>query len=167
MVTGSHRTQIYSHYAEDAWTACLRERDLANLDVDNAPELMGPAGTVTAHSARLVHASGANRSDRGRPILVNVYTAADALPYSNLAQRSTNTGTIVRGKPAVYSRLDPEPCPLPPDFSRFHCCRRDLWRRPVITQPKATWLPAGFTAADATFGDGPSSLPLLGGGTNN
>ena len=30
----SHRTQIYSHYAEDgAWTACLRERDLANLEL--------------------------------------------------------------------------------------------------------------------------------------
>ena len=130
VVRGSHRKQIYSHYAEDgAWAACLRERDLADLDVDNAPELMGPAGTVTAHSARLVHASAANRSDRGRPILVNVYTAADALPYSNLAQRSANTGTIVRGKPAVYSRLDPEPCPLPPDFS------------------------AGFTAENATFGD--------------
>ena len=131
VIPGSHRGQIYSHYTEDGdWAACMQERDLIDLQVERSRALMGPVGTLTVHSARLVHASDPNRSNKSRPILVNVYTAADALPYSNLAQRSTNTGTIVRGAPATYARMDPEPCPLPPDFSK------------------------GFSVENATFSEG-------------
>ena len=79
VVPGSHRKPIFSHYSESGdWAACLREGDLTDLGIDNVPKLTGPAGTITTRHARLVHASAANRSDRGRPILVNVYTAANA-----------------------------------------------------------------------------------------
>ncbi|MCE2492214.1 MAG: phytanoyl-CoA dioxygenase family protein [Alphaproteobacteria bacterium] len=118
VVTGSHGKDIYSHYGADGSRAAgIQGRDLAGLRTDTVQALPGPPGTVTAHSARLVHASDANRSDRGRRILVNVYTTADALPYGNPAQRSANTGTIVRGIPARHARLDLEPCQLLPEFS--------------------------------------------------
>tara|TARA_A100001037_G_scaffold300948_1_gene329469 strand:- start:4482 stop:5387 length:906 start_codon:yes stop_codon:yes gene_type:complete len=117
-IPGSHLGDVIPHYAEDGtWTACIQDQDLKSLKVDEAPLLMGPAGSVTVHNCRTVHGSDPNRSERGRPLLVNTYSAADAFPYTHLPQRSTNTGTIVRGKPASQARLDPRPCPLPPDWS--------------------------------------------------
>ncbi len=117
-VPGSHRGGVYRHYTDDGvWAACIQERDLADLRTAEAPALTGPAGTITVHNCRTVHGSDANRSGRGRPLLVNAYTAADALPYTVLPQRSANTGTIVRGAPATHARHDPRPCPLPPDWS--------------------------------------------------
>ena len=117
-VPASHKGDVYRHYTDDnVWTACIQDRDLEDLRVDEAPLLMGPAGSVTVHNCRTVHGSDPNRSDRGRPLLVNTYTAADAFPYTYLPQRSANTGTIVRGEPAAYARHDPRPCPMPPDWS--------------------------------------------------
>ena len=117
-VPGSHKGEVFRHYTDDGiWAACIQERDLENLRVEEALPLMGPAGSITVHNCRTVHGSDPNRSDRGRPLLVNVFTAADAFPYTTLPQRSTNTGTIVRGEAAACARLDPRPCPLPPDWS--------------------------------------------------
>ena len=118
VVPGSHRGDVFRHYTDDGiWTACIQDRDLDELGVKEAPQLMGPAGTVTVHSCRTIHGSDPNRSDRGRPLLVNTYSAADAFPYTHLPQRSAKTGTIIRGKAAAYARLDPRPCPMPPDWS--------------------------------------------------
>jgi ectoine hydroxylase len=117
-IPGSHKHEVFPHYTDDGtWTACIQDRNLEELRVDEAPVLMGPAGSVTVHNCRTVHGSDPNRSDRGRPFLVNTYTAADALPYTTLPQHSAKTGSIVRGKAATYARLDPRPCPLPPDWS--------------------------------------------------
>ena len=119
VIPGSHKHEVFRHYTDDGiWTACIQERDLKNLRVAEAPALMGPAGTVTVHSCRTVHGSHPNHSDRGRPLLVNTYSAADAFPFTRLPQRSAKMGTIVRGKAVAYARLDPRPCPMPPDWSR-------------------------------------------------
>ena len=43
VVPGSHRKPIFSHYSESGdWAACLREGDLTDLGIDNAPKLTGP-----------------------------------------------------------------------------------------------------------------------------
>jgi hypothetical protein len=79
--------------------------------------LEGPAGSVTIHNCRTLHYSKANWSDIPRPLLLNVYSAADAMPYTANPLPSKHFGAIVRGKPARWAYHDPRPCLLPPDWS--------------------------------------------------
>ena len=78
---------------------------------------MGPAGSVTIHNCRTIHGSRPNLSDFGRPLLLNVYSAADAFTYTANPLPSRYEGTIVRGRPARYAHHDPRPCQVPPDWS--------------------------------------------------
>jgi hypothetical protein len=118
VVPGSHRGELYSQYDErDQWTGCLSDADVKNASVENAAELTGPAGSITIHNCRVVHGSRPNLSDAGRPLLLNVYSAADAFPYTANPLPSRYAGTVVRGKPARWASHDPRPCLVPPDWS--------------------------------------------------
>jgi ectoine hydroxylase len=66
----------------------------------------------------VVHGSRPNRADLGRPLLLNVYSAADAFPYTANPLPSSHAGEIVRGEPALWAYHDPRPCLVPPDWSR-------------------------------------------------
>jgi hypothetical protein len=90
---------------------------VAGLDLSRLVELTGPAGSVTVHNCRTVHGSRSSERDDGRPLLLNVYAAADARPYTPHPQPSIHAGEIVRGKPALWARHDPRPCQIPPDWS--------------------------------------------------
>ena len=118
VIPGSHDGPLYSLYnAEDAWVGCLAERDVEGLDQAAAEDLMGPAGSLTIHNCRTVHSSRRNESDLGRPLLLNVFSAADAFPYTANPLPSRFAGAIVRGKPARWAHHDPRPCLIPPDWS--------------------------------------------------
>lgn len=79
--------------------------------------LDGPAGSITLHNCRTLHYSAANHSEIARPLLLNVYSSADAFPYVASPIRSPYEGKIIRGQPARWSHVDPRPCPIPPDWS--------------------------------------------------
>ena len=79
--------------------------------------ITGPAGSVTVHNCRVIHGSAINHSDAGRPLLLNVYSAADACPYTANPLKNRFEGEIVRGKAARWARHDPRPCEMPPDWS--------------------------------------------------
>jgi len=64
------------------------------------------------------HSSKPNTSDLGRPLLLNVFSAADAMPYMPNALYSKYDQHIVRGQPARWAHHDPRPCQLPPDWSK-------------------------------------------------
>jgi len=118
VVPRSHTGPIFDHYAPDgAWTGHIDDTDLSRIDLDNARELTGPAGTVTIHHGATVHGSKRNNSGVGRPVLIIGYNAADALPYTAPAYPSSHHGTIVRGKPPSHARHDPVTLRLPPDWS--------------------------------------------------
>ena len=89
----------------------------ATTDMDKAVYLDGPAGSVTIHNCRTLHYSKANYSDTPRPLLLNVYAAADAFPYTHNPLNSKYDQAIVRGKRARYAHHDPRPCLIPPDWS--------------------------------------------------
>ena len=77
------RGPIFDQFDDDGrWTGALTARDTATLPADTAVELCGPAGTVVLLHCRVVHGSAANYSPRMRPLLLNVYSAADALPIT-------------------------------------------------------------------------------------
>ena len=118
VVPGSHEGPLYDQYNDKGqWIGCLADADVARARCDNAVYLSGPAGSLTIHNCRTVHGSRPNASGQGRPLLLNVYSAADAFPYAANALPSPHDGTIVRGKPARWARHDPRPGQVPPDWS--------------------------------------------------
>ncbi len=118
VLPGSHEGPLYNLYNdEDAWVGCLPEQDVEQLDLTGVEDLMGPAGSLTIHNCRTVHSSARNESDLGRPLLLNVYSAADAFTYTANPLPSRYAGAIVRGAPARWARHDPRPCLVPPDWS--------------------------------------------------
>jgi ectoine hydroxylase-related dioxygenase (phytanoyl-CoA dioxygenase family) len=118
MLPGSHKGPLYDQYdAAGNWTGCLSDTDAAALDASGAHTLAGPAGSITVHNCRTVHASAPARTDRARPLLLNAYTSADAFPYTPNPSRSAHDRVLVRGRPARWAHHDPRPCQIPPDWS--------------------------------------------------
>ena len=118
VVPGSHAGELFSQYNERGeWVGCLGAEDVGRLPIDTAEYLTGPAGSVTVHHCRAVHGSRPNLSDLGRPLLLNVFSSADAFPYTANPLPSRQAGRIVRGSPARWAHHDPRPCLIPPDWS--------------------------------------------------
>jgi ectoine hydroxylase-related dioxygenase (phytanoyl-CoA dioxygenase family) len=99
------------------WTGCLRDEDIAKLDLSKAVYLTGPAGSLTIHNCRTLHASPKNLSDTGRPLLLFTLTSADAFPYTVNPIKPKHDQAIIRGKRAAWAHHDPRPCLIPPDWS--------------------------------------------------
>src|SRR3989440_4992432 len=96
---GTHRGPIFDQFDDDGrWTGALTARDTATLPTGTATDMCGPAGTVVLLHCRVVHGSAANYSSRMRPLLLNVYAAAHALPMTPTPASTTRTGVLVRGQ---------------------------------------------------------------------
>ncbi len=118
VVPESHKGPLYDHYDdEDNWLGFIPDERLEDAGLDRAVELTGPAGTVTVHHCRALHASRANLSDRSRPVLIIGYAAADNRPYVAPAYRSKFYDTSVRGGAARSVHLVGGDMRLPPDWS--------------------------------------------------
>jgi ectoine hydroxylase-related dioxygenase (phytanoyl-CoA dioxygenase family) len=118
VLRGSHKGPVVDQYnAEGQWVGCLSAEDAGKIDMSKVDYLEGPAGSVTIHNCRTLHYSKANWSEIPRPLLLNVYSAANAMPYTYNPLQSKYYGAIVRGKPARWAYHDPRPCLLPPDWS--------------------------------------------------
>ena len=119
IIPGSHNGPLFDLYDEsDTWTGNIADNDLTLLELDSAEYLSGPAGTVTVHNCRCIHGSAPNLSSRTRPLLLCAYSAAHALPITDLARGGKYSETIVKGKAARWAKFDPRPVLLPPDWSK-------------------------------------------------
>lgn len=118
VIPGSHKTEIFDHYNDEGeWVGDIAEADLARVAVDTAKYLCGPAGSVTIHNYRTVHGSEPNLSDLGRPLLLNVVSAADAMPYTYNPLVTPQYQTIIAGKPARWAHHEAGEYIIPPDWS--------------------------------------------------
>ena len=116
---GTHRGRIFDQFDDDGrWTGALVPRDVATLPTDTTTELCGPAGTVVLIHCRVVHGSAANYSSRMRPLLLNVYSAADALPITPTPTPTSKTGVLVRGQEPTHVHMEPYPARLPPRWDQ-------------------------------------------------
>jgi ectoine hydroxylase len=116
---GTQRGPLFEQFDEaGAWTGALAPRDVATLPTHTAVELCGPAGTVVFLDCRVVHGSATNYSERMRPLLLNVYAAADALPLTPAPAPTTRTGVLVRGQEPAHVHMEPYPARLPPRWDR-------------------------------------------------
>jgi len=117
-VTGSHKGDLYSMYDETgAWVVKIQDEKLNWLRDDMIAPMTGPAGTMFLLNCRTIHGSTDNKSPRSRPLLLNVFSAADAFPYMANPIPSAYDGALVRGEPARWAHHDPRPCEVPPDWS--------------------------------------------------
>jgi len=119
VIPGSHKGPIYEHFDDrGVWTGAMRDADINQLDTDSAVYMPGPKGSVTIHHSRAVHGSKPTHKANGRPLLINSYSAADAFPYTTPKGTYTvHNRHFVRGQAATWAHHDPEPCPIPPDWS--------------------------------------------------
>jgi ectoine hydroxylase len=118
-IPGTHRAALFDQFDEDGrWTGALTARDTATLPVGTAVDMCGSAGTVVLLHCRVVHGSAANYSARMRPLLLNVYAAADALPMTPLPAPTTRTGLLVRGQEPMHVHMEPYPAKLPPRWDQ-------------------------------------------------
>ena len=120
VIPGSHKGEIYDLYGRDGgWVGALDDDDLARAPLDKAVWLKGPKGSITIHNCRMLHGSMANNSPRSRPLLLHTYASADALTFQgSLVQNVPHADTLIRGEPAKWVHFDPEPCLIPPDWSK-------------------------------------------------
>lgn len=117
-VPGSHNGPLFRHDGPDgAWTGIISGDDLAAGETDKAVALTGGPGTVVAINCRTIHGSRENASGTVRPLLLYVYSSADAFAWMPPPTPTSKTGAIVRGEPARTAHLDPRPCPVPPNWS--------------------------------------------------
>ncbi|MFF9703995.1 phytanoyl-CoA dioxygenase family protein [Streptomyces griseofuscus] len=79
VVPGSHLGEVYSHNQGGRFAGALDHTQIKDM-LDNAVQLTAPAGSITLHHVRAVHASGPNRSTGSRRIIFQNYAAADAWP---------------------------------------------------------------------------------------
>ncbi len=116
---GTHRGTIFDQFDDDGrWTGAIVPRDVTTLPTDAAKELCGPAGTVVLLHCRVVHGSAANYSSRMRPLLLNVYSSADALPITPTPTPTSKTGVLVRGHEPTHVHMEPYPARLPPRWDQ-------------------------------------------------
>jgi ectoine hydroxylase-related dioxygenase (phytanoyl-CoA dioxygenase family) len=112
VIPGSHHGPTYDHHADGRFCGAM---DPARSDIDfsKAVPLMGPAGSMTIHHARLVHGSALNKSNRQRRLLLHEYTAADAWPLMGVANFDDFNDRMVLGEPGVEPRIVAAPVRMP------------------------------------------------------
>jgi ectoine hydroxylase-related dioxygenase (phytanoyl-CoA dioxygenase family) len=116
---GTHRGPLFEQFDDaGAWTGALSARDVAALPTDRVAEMCGPAGTVVLIHCRVVHASAVNYSARLRPLLLNVYSAADTLPFTPAPSPTRKTGVLVRGQEPLHVHMEPYEARLPPRWDQ-------------------------------------------------
>jgi len=115
VVPATHTGPIFDHHADGYFCGAMNP-ELAEAGYVKAVPLMGPAGSMTIHHARLVHGSALNTSGKPRRLLLHEYTAADAWPLMGVSNFDEFNSRIVLGKPTIEPRVTPVPVrmPLPP-----------------------------------------------------
>lgn len=118
-VPGTHCGTLFDQ-CNDAghWTGAIAEHDLHTVPLDTAQELCGPAGTVVLLHCRVVHGSARNDSAQMRPLFLNVYASADALPITSAPTPTSRTGLLVRGQEPTHVHMEPYPARLPPRWEQ-------------------------------------------------
>jgi ectoine hydroxylase-related dioxygenase (phytanoyl-CoA dioxygenase family) len=115
VLPGTHLGPTHDHHANGRFCGAMDPK-ACGLDFTKAVALIGPAGSMTIHHARLVHGSALNRSNRQRRLLLHEYAAADAWPLLGVANFDEFDSRLVLGEPTIEPRVVPAPIrmPLPP-----------------------------------------------------
>ena len=113
VVPGSHKDRIYDHHHEGAFSGAITEPD---FNPEQVVPIEVPAGGISIHHARTLHASAPNRSEFPRRFLLFQYCAADAWPLRGANDLAQFDATMVQGESTIEPRVTNVPVrmPLPP-----------------------------------------------------
>jgi ectoine hydroxylase-related dioxygenase (phytanoyl-CoA dioxygenase family) len=116
VIPGSHEGPVYDHHVDGVF-ACVMDLDACGLNIADAVELKGPAGSITIHHGRIVHGSALNRSNRDRRLLLYEMMAADAFPVMGGTTQFTGiedyNSRMLCGEPTLQPRLEKVPVRIP------------------------------------------------------
>ncbi len=76
---GSHTGPVHDHHVDGVFAGAVL-LEAVGLNLKDAVQLTGPAGSISIHHGRILHGSALNRSDRPRRLLFYEMMAADAFP---------------------------------------------------------------------------------------
>ena len=115
VLPGSHLGPVYDHHSQGVFCGAI---DVAQIDLNlsDAVPLLGRAGSMTIHHARLVHGSTMNRSAQPRRLLLYEYAAADAWPLAGIEpidDLQEFNDRIVLGEPTCQPRVMSVPVRMP------------------------------------------------------
>ena len=112
VIPGSHKGPVHDHHQDGLFVGGVRPVDLGG-EIDKAVSLTAPAGSISIHHVRTLHASSENRSDRERPLLLFSYAAVDAFPVFKTEDLEAYDQQILRGAPTRVPRATGVPMRLP------------------------------------------------------
>ena len=111
-IPGSHKGKIYNHHHNGYFAGAIDvEKD--NIDLSDAFEVTGKAGSITIHHARLLHASKPNNSNNMRRFLLWEFAASDAWPLMGINDYNDFNKKIISGKTINAPRLSNVPVIMP------------------------------------------------------
>ncbi len=120
VIPGSHRGPVYDHNQNGEFVGAAKAEDLG-AELDKTVTLTAPAGSISIHHVRTLHASMANRSTTNRPLCLFNYAAVDAFPIFHRYDWAEFNARILRGEETNEPRIVanpvrlPEPTPAPED----------------------------------------------------
>jgi hypothetical protein len=77
--------------------------------LEQAVEITGPAGSISIHHVRTLHASRNNHGNTLRPLLLFSYAAVDAFPIFDSYDLDEFDARILRGEPVREGRMEALP----------------------------------------------------------
>ncbi len=113
---GSHKGPIYDHHVDDVFAGAMN-LEAGGLDIADAVELKGPAGSISIHHGRMIHGSALNRSSVDRRLLLYEIMAADAFPIAGGMTKFDDieeyNSRMLCGKPTLEPRVENVPVRIP------------------------------------------------------
>lgn len=113
---GSHKGPVHNHH-HNGYFAGAMDLAASGLDMADAVPLMGPAGSISIHHARIVHGSALNTSQRDRRIVFFEMMAADAFPIAGARDKFDSLESfdarMLCGEPTLEPRVVACPVRVP------------------------------------------------------